>query len=114
MFACDSLDDGERYLLVDNRILCTDSNHRALQVYAAIVITVYPVGISVLFGVSLRRYRDVWSRTRTDKTAAQSIVSLWAPYLSNCFYDEIIECGRRIMLTGSSSSHTRTTRSKSR
>ena len=100
VFACDSLDDGETYLRADYRILCTGRKHRVLQVYAAIMIAVYPVGIPLLFGVLLYRHREVLSGSGVDKAAAQSIASLWAPYRPSCFYYEIIECGRRIILTG--------------
>ena len=100
MFACDSIDGGETYLRSDYRIMCTDTKHRALQVYAAIMIALYPVGIPLLFGVLLYPHRGVLSESGADKAAAQSIASLWAPYRPSCFYYEIIECGRRIMLTG--------------
>ncbi|CAM9867127.1 unnamed protein product, partial [Laminaria digitata] len=100
MFACDSLDDGKEYLRADYRILCTDAKHKTLQVYAAIMIAVYPVGIPLLFAVLLYRHRDVLSDPAADNTTARSIDSLWAPYRPNRSYYEIIECGRRIMLTG--------------
>ncbi|CAM9381315.1 unnamed protein product, partial [Laminaria digitata] len=100
MFACDSLDDGGEYLRADYRILCTDAKHRALQVYAAIMIVVYPVGIPLLFAVLLYRHRVVLSDYGADRATAQSISSLWAPYRPSCFFYEVVECGRRIMLTG--------------
>lgn len=100
MFSCDSLDDGEEYLRADYRIMCTDAKHRALQVYAGFMIAVYPVGIPLLFVVLLYRHRDVLSDPTADKTAAESIASLWEPYRPDCFYYEVIECGRRIVLTG--------------
>ncbi|CAM9923215.1 unnamed protein product, partial [Laminaria digitata] len=100
MFACDVLDDGEEYLRADYRILCTDAQHRTLQVYAAIMIAVYPVGTPLLFVVFLYSHRNVLSDPEADKATAQSISSLWAPYRPSCFYYEVIECGRRIMLTG--------------
>lgn len=100
MFACDALDDGVEYLRVDYRIVCTDTKHRTLQVYAAIMIAIYPVGIPLLFVALLYRHRSVLSESGPDKAAAQSIDSLWAPYRPSCFYYEVIECGRRIMLTG--------------
>lgn len=99
MFGCDSLDDGGEYLRADYRILCTDVKHRALQAYAAVMIAVYPVGIPLLFVVLLYRHRLVLSGYG-DKTAARSIATLWAPYRPNVFYYEIIECVRRIVLTG--------------
>ncbi|CAN0442772.1 unnamed protein product, partial [Scytosiphon promiscuus] len=99
-FACDSLDDGHLYLRADYRILCTDPKHRAFQLYAVFMIAVYPVGIPLLFAVLLDRYCDVLSDPAADKREALSIASLWAPYRPDRFFYEIVEYGRRIMLTG--------------
>ena len=100
MFGCDSLDDGEEYLRADYRIRCTDEKHRALQVYAGFMIAVYPVGIPLMFGALLYPHRGVLSDPRADKATAESIASLWEPYRPNRYYYEIVECGRRILLTG--------------
>lgn len=81
-------------------MLCTDAKHRALQVYAAFMIAVYPIGIPLLFAVLLNRHSDVLSATGGDKAAAQSISSLWAPYRPSQFYDDIVENVRRMLLTG--------------
>ncbi|CAM9115842.1 unnamed protein product, partial [Laminaria digitata] len=99
MFACDAVDDGSNYLRADYRIMCTGTKHRALQVYAAIMIAVYPVGIPLLYAVLLCRHRVVLSDARANKTAAKPIADLWAPYRPNAFYYEVIECGRRILVT---------------
>ena len=100
MFACDSLDDGKIYLRADYRIICTDAKHRALQVYAAVMIAVYPVGVPLLYAVLLYRHREVLSDANSNKSTAQPIADLWEPYRPKYFYYEVIECGRRIMLTG--------------
>ena len=100
MFACDDVDDGHTYLRADYRIKCTDAKHRLLQAYAAVMIAVYPVGIPFLYAVILFRYRRVLSDDRANKSKAQPIANLWAPYRPSVFYYEVIECGRRIMLTG--------------
>ena len=100
MFACDDVDDGHTYLRADYRIKCTDAKHRLLQAYAAVMIAVYPVGIPFLYAVILFHYRRVLSDDRANKSKAQPIANLWAPYRPSVFYYEVIECGRRIMLTG--------------
>lgn len=100
MFACDSLDDGSNYLRADYRILCTHAKHRTLQVYASGMIIVYPVGIPLLYAVLLFQHRRVLADPSADKTVAESISSLWEAYRPERFYYEVIECGRRIMLTG--------------
>ena len=100
MFACDPVDDGNSYLRADYRIMCTDAKHRALQAYATVMIAVYPVGIPLFYAVLLFRYRRVLSDYGANKSKAQPIADLWAPYRPNVFYYEVIECGRRILLTG--------------
>ncbi|CAN0402109.1 unnamed protein product [Ectocarpus sp. 12 AP-2014] len=99
-FACDSLDDGNNYLRADYRILCTTSKHLALQVYAGVMVVVYPVGIPLLYAILLFQHRDILANASADKAAAQPIASLWEAYKPERFYYEVIECGRRIMLTG--------------
>ena len=100
MFACDSLDDGKTYLRADYRILCADAKHRALQVYAAIMIFVYPVGIPLLYAGLLYRHRKVLSDAKSSKSIAKPIADLWEPYRPRFFYYEVVECVRRVVLTG--------------
>ncbi|CAB1096488.1 unnamed protein product [Ectocarpus sp. CCAP 1310/34] len=99
-FACETLDDGIEYLRVDYTIHCTDAKHKAFEVYAGIMVVVYPVGIPLLYAILLFQRRDVLGDARADKTVAQPIAGLWEPYRPERFYYEVIECGRRIMLTG--------------
>ncbi|CAM9846642.1 unnamed protein product [Sphacelaria rigidula] len=99
-FACEMLDDGAKYLRADYSIQCTDAKHKNFEVYAAIMIFVYPVGVPLLYAILLFQRRDVLANADADKTIAQSISGLWEPYRPERFYYEVIECGRRIMLTG--------------
>ena len=99
-FACETLDDGIQYLRADYTIHCTDAKHRAFEVYAGIMVFVYPVGIPLLYAVLLFQRRDVLAHTGVDKTKARSIAGLWEPYRPDRFYYEVVECGRRVMLTG--------------
>lgn len=92
MFACESLDDGERYLRADYRILCTDSKHRTLQVYAGFMIMLYPVGIPALYAVILYRLRNVPRDGDSDPLSladASAAADLWEPYKPSCFYYEV-------------------------
>ncbi|CAN0425996.1 unnamed protein product, partial [Ectocarpus sp. 12 AP-2014] len=99
-FACDSLDDGNNYLRADYRMFCTTSKHLALQVYAGVMVIVYPVGIPLLYAILLFQHRDILVNASADKAAAQPIASLWEAHKPERFYYEVIECGCRIMLTG--------------
>ncbi|CAB1099999.1 unnamed protein product [Ectocarpus sp. CCAP 1310/34] len=99
-FACETLDDGNEYLRADFRIHCTDAKHKAFEVYAGVMLAVYPVGIPLLYAILLFRRRHVLVDAVTDKTVPQSISGLREPYRSEWFYYEVVECGRRVMLTG--------------
>eukprot|EP00752_Nemacystus_decipiens_P012380 g10972.t1 len=99
-FACETLDDGIEYLRADYRINCTDAKHKAFEVYAGIMVFVYPVGIPLFYAALLFQHRDALAHADADKTAAESISGLWEPYTPDRFYYEVVECGRRVMLTG--------------
>lgn len=110
-FACDDLEDGYSYLRTDYRILCDSPRHKAFQVYAGLMIAVYPLGIPLLYGILLFRKRKVLLTNGTVKRrdgdprgieqySQQSTSSLWKPYQPEVYYYEVVECGRRIMLTG--------------
>ncbi|CAM9214260.1 unnamed protein product, partial [Hapterophycus canaliculatus] len=98
-FACETLDDGIEYLRADYRVHCSDAKHKAIEIYAGIMVLVYPVGIPLLYAVMLYRCRGVLSDPDADKATAQPISYLWESYRPERFYYEVIECGRRIMLT---------------
>lgn len=101
MFACEHLADGKDYLRADYRIECDSSKHRALLVYAGIMILVYPVGIPLLYSFLLYRSRAILRKPERDQSAEVSSMSdLWAPYKPERYYYEVIECARRILLTG--------------
>ncbi|CAN0186921.1 unnamed protein product, partial [Scytosiphon promiscuus] len=99
-FACETLDDDIEYLRADYRIHCTDPKHKAFEVYAGFMLFVYPVGIPLLYAALLFQRRDVLAHADADKTVAQPIAGLWEAYRPERFYYEVIECGRRILLTG--------------
>ena len=99
-FACETLDDGIKYLRADYRIHCEDAKHKAFEAYAGIMVLVFPLGIPLLYAILLFQHRDVLADGGADKTVAQSIAGLWEAYRPERFYYEVVECGRRIMLTG--------------
>ena len=101
-FSCDPLDDGNSYLRADYSIECYNKEHRAYQIYAAIMIFVYPVGIPALFaGLLFRNKQVLQDNTRSkDDLMTKSTMNLWEPYKPSRFYYEVIECFRRILLTG--------------
>lgn len=103
MFSCETLDDGNRYLLADYSILCDSSKHRILQVYAAFMIAVYPVGIPLVYAAILFFGRDalrISPAPDTKRPSVKAAVILSSPYRPGCFYYEVVECARRVTLTG--------------
>ncbi|CAM9722896.1 unnamed protein product, partial [Discosporangium mesarthrocarpum] len=116
MFVCDSPSDGNSYLRADHRMVCTSAKHRVLQVYSVFMAVVYTGGIPFLYLYVLLHWaivphiQDVTgSRERPIVSWLQVIIRhdrqkvigvLWKPYRAEVFYFEIIECGRRIMLSG--------------
>ena len=102
MFACEHLDDGKRYLLADYSIDCESSKHRALQIYAGFMVLLYPVGIPISYAWLLFRNRRLLQdgNDRMEALAVRSTSDLWKPYKPRRFYYEVVECGRRILLTG--------------
>ena len=102
MFACEDLDDGKNYLRTDYRIECDSRKHKALKIYSSIMVLIYPLGIPLLYAVFLFRDRDVLSKAVNGEVPSrvEAISDLWKPYKPSRFYFEVIECIRRISLTG--------------
>ena len=101
MFACDKLDNGKIYLRADYTIECDSDKHRALQIYAGLMIILYPVGIPALYaGLLFSNRRVMRDEKSREEYFARSISNLWKPYKPQRFYYEVVECGRRILLTG--------------
>jgi len=101
-FACEELDDGKDYLRVDYRIECDSSKHQAFQIFSGVMIFVYPIGIPLFYAFILYKNRTVLKDEKERETSlkVQPVDDLWRPYKPNRFYYEVIECFRRIMLTG--------------
>ncbi|CAM9492922.1 unnamed protein product, partial [Laminaria digitata] len=102
MFACDDLEDGRKFIRADYRVECNSSKHKAVQIYAGFMILLYTVGIPALYARLLFRDRTVLKdevgREGTQRT--QSFSDLWKPYKPSIYYYEVIECARRVLLTG--------------
>lgn len=102
-FACEWLDDDKYYLRAGYRIQCTTAKHQVLQICAGFMILLYPLGIPVLYVILLFEDRhDLRDRDGREENAVLKSTSsdLWRPYKPGKLYYEVIECGRRIILTG--------------
>lgn len=100
-FVCDNLDDGNAYLRADYSVTCWTAKHDAYRTYAAIMVCVYPVGIPASFAWWLARNRQQLTRpSREGMAHLHEFRGLWAAYKPSCYYYEVVECSRRIVLTG--------------
>ncbi|CAN0045690.1 unnamed protein product, partial [Scytosiphon promiscuus] len=102
-FACETLEDGINYLRVDYRIICDSPRHRAFQVYAGFMIVFYTVGIPFFYGALLFRDRDVLKNDADNRESNPRVATtsdLWKPYKPSAYYYEVVECCRRLLLTG--------------
>ena len=108
MLDCQEFDDGYgRYLKADYSLSCDTTEHAQMEVYAKIMILVYPVGVPLLYvfilGREYRLLRDEAARQKAlldDGSDASHSKMLWETYDARCWWWEIFECGRRLMLTG--------------
>ena len=110
-FICDRLDSEVTYLRADYSIMCSTGTHEAYTTYAGIMVFVYPVGIPITFAWLLFTNRhEIKNVVATNRAGVQieparlealeAFKDLWAPYRQNRYYYEVIECARRITLTG--------------
>ncbi|CAM9092872.1 unnamed protein product [Scytosiphon promiscuus] len=133
-FTCDHLEDvDKRYLRADYAIDCDSDRHKAFQVYAGVMILVYPIGIPIVFAIMLWRKRNIINPPKellppggpinfptpqqqhqggerygqpnepdprlADRRIAQTSF-LWRAYRPGAYYFEVLECFRRLLLTG--------------
>ncbi|CAM9100679.1 unnamed protein product, partial [Laminaria digitata] len=99
-FACDELDDGGTYLRADYSISCSTPRHSTYELYALIMVGVYPLGIPAIFGWLLARHRqDLANPDRETMLHLKPLNGIWGAYRPCRYYYEVVECGRRIVLT---------------
>lgn len=100
-FVCDKLDDGENYLRANYSLTCTTKTYITYKAYAVLMVFVYPIGIPAIFFYLLSAKREHLVKLERDEIAQlQPLKSLWKPYKPSQYYFEVVECGRRIALTG--------------
>ncbi|KAG5190539.1 hypothetical protein JKP88DRAFT_175650 [Tribonema minus] len=106
-FGCSILEEvgasGTSDLRADYSKECGTTEHRRYQAYAWCMIIVYPIGVPALFAWLLYKKRAPDHAGGTAETAAEQDVSsfLWQPYKPGlCRYWELVECLRRLALTG--------------
>jgi hypothetical protein len=112
-FACDTIDDSAAdttsYLRADYSIQCGTAKHTLYRVYAGFMVIIYPLGIPALYAWLLWSNRHKLSSSnessvrmlnRNKDVSLRSTRFLWKSYTPNMYYWEVIECLRRLSLTG--------------
>jgi hypothetical protein len=127
-FACDDLTGtNQSWLHTDYSVSCDTDIHDIYEAYAAVMIVIYPIGIPALYAYLLWRHRARLNPTaaisnkaatalsnngsqllqqqqplydRTNDSTLDSTSFLWSPYKQQAHWCEVVECIRRLALTG--------------
>lgn len=115
-YACDKFRDvGVSYLRADYSISCDTHTHALYTVYAGLMIAIYPIGIPLLYGILLWKQHRFVAKSRSERedrvsfriqatvergSFLQTTRFLWEAYKDKWFWWEIVECFRRLSLTG--------------
>jgi hypothetical protein len=112
-FACDTIDDDAStktsYLRADYSIQCGTAEHTLYRVYAGVMVIIYPLGIPALYAwllwskrhkLSSNNESSVCVVNRYDENELRPTRFLWKSYTPNMYYWEVVECMRRLLLTG--------------
>eukprot|EP00903_Cladosiphon_okamuranus_P011974 g11246.t1 len=104
-FACDEIDrvDTKEYFLrADYSTQCYTTEHRVYMVYAGFMCLVYPLGIPVAYWSFLYKARKGFKSEEEEATGTNATVlrPLWQPYRRSVYYYEVVECFRRVTLSG--------------
>ena len=102
-FACVDFDNGLSYLRADHSIQCYSTKHTLFRVYAGVMGVVYPFGIPFCYAIVLYR-----GRTALKDTVARETITpddgvardLWVAYKPEVYFYEVVECARRVVLSG--------------
>jgi len=119
---CETLDTGERYLMKDYSISCSDSSFTLFSTYSGFMLFVYPIGVPMLYLLLLLKKKAALTRP----TAEVSLISLsprllcqtniisqrdsderlngmrflFEHYRPECWYFEVVVTIIRLLLTG--------------
>jgi hypothetical protein len=117
-FACDSTAGlGGSYLRADYSISCGTRAHTLYRVYAAFMVALYPLGIPAVYAYLLWSHKELLNATaastgsssgsfsstlrrRNEHISLNTSQFLWQAYRPGMYYWELVECARRLLLTG--------------
>jgi hypothetical protein len=106
-FACDAIPNGGSYLRADYSVSCNTAKHTVYKIYSGLMILVYPIGIPALYAYLLWHQRkqlhtsdELSTQSRDSDISLRKTRFLWQTYKPALYYWEVVECIRRLLLTG--------------
>jgi hypothetical protein len=90
-------------------IQCDTVEHNAYKIYAGFMVIIYPLGIPALYAwllwrnkhkLSSKNNASVRMLSRHSDISLRPTRFLWKSYTPNMYYWEVVECFRRLLLTG--------------
>lgn len=100
-FACDDIDNGKSFLRADHSIQCFTTEHRVYMAYAGLMCLVYPFGVPFCYAATLYQARHgIKSDVESIRDKATVLRALHAPYRRDVYYYEVVECFRRVIISG--------------
>lgn len=100
-FACDEIDNGTSFLRVDHSVQCFTPRHKWFMGYAGVMSIIYPFGIPFCYAAVLY-YARTAIKSGQEAVAGSTVVlkELWQPYQKDAYFYEVVECLRRVVLSG--------------
>jgi hypothetical protein len=101
-FPCDPFDDGRTHLRADYSISCEGGAYKAMVVYAGAMLLLYPVGTLSIYTWTLIRNKSKIKEeveVREEDEELMSKAFLFENYKPECWWFEIVETIRRLLLT---------------
>ncbi len=108
---CDNIED-KSFFKADYSIRCDSRAYPGWRYYAGGMSLVYPLGVPLLYGILLFKARrkinpsegeDIKEKLElreANKGEIKLISFLWVAYTPDCWWFEIWECARRLLMTG--------------
>lgn len=102
LFDCDYFENDTGFLKVDYKVDCYSHEYNVFLLYVAICVIIYPLGFPLLFFWLLYPQRELLELPREDGNLPESIQYL-APLAEDyepwCWWYEVVECSRKVVLT---------------
>ena len=104
--------NGSSYLRADYSVDCDSSDYTSIYSLAIIMVLVYPIGIPLIYFVMLYKNREKLDPQKffTEMSLLEAIFQrrkeinylkfLYEAYLPNFWWTEVMECLRKLLLTG--------------